>query len=149
MEIDKDYKEFLLLLNRNKVEYLVVGGYAVAFHGYPRYTGDIDIWINSSKDNAERLVKAIDEFGFDAEPLKILDFEQEVIAFHLGTPPVRIDIMNRIAGVKFSECYSRKLELEIEGMPINYIAFQDLITNKKASGRYKDLSDIENLQPPG
>ncbi|PIQ21450.1 MAG: hypothetical protein COW65_09000 [Cytophagales bacterium CG18_big_fil_WC_8_21_14_2_50_42_9] len=148
MEIDKDYKEFLLLLNQNNVEYLVVGGYAVAFHGYPRYTGDMDIWINSTKENAEQLIKAIDKFGFDAKPLKGHDFEQEVIAFHLGTPPIRIDIMNRIAGVKFSECYSRKNELEIEGMLINYIAYQDLITNKKASGRHKDLSDIENLQPP-
>ena len=146
MEIDRDFKEFLLLLSQNKVEYMVVGGYAVAFHGYPRYTGDMDIWINSTKENAEQLVKAIDEFGFDAGPLKILDFEQEVIAFHLGTPPIRIDIINRIAGVKFTECYSRKIELEIEGMPIKYIAYQDLIVNKQASGRYKDLNDIENLQ---
>src|SRR5690606_2145883 len=127
-------------------DYLIVGGYAVAFHGHPRYTGDIDIWVKPSQKNATKLVKALDSFGFDATPLTELNFEAETIAFHLGVPPVRIDILNKIAGVKFDECFANKVEIEIEGLQINYISFQDLLTNKKASGRLQDLSDLENLQ---
>ena len=146
MELDRDFKEFLALLEVNKVDYLIVGGYAVAFHGHPRYTGDIDIWVKPSQENAAKLMKALDSFGFDPEPLEELDFEAETIAFHLGVPPVRIDILNKIAGVKFDECYPNKVEIEVEGLKIYYISYQDLLTNKKASGRLQDLSDLENLQ---
>ena len=146
MELDKDFREFLVLLNQNEVEYLVVGGYAVAFHGHPRYTGDLDIWVNSTNNNLEKLIKTIEQFGFESDLLKNIDFVNEVVAFHLGTPPVRIDIMNKISGVKFLECYPRKQKLKIGGLTIHYIGFDDLIKNKKASGRHKDLSDIENLQ---
>jgi predicted nucleotidyltransferase len=146
MELDKDFKEFLALLNQQEVEYMVVGGYAVAFHGHPRYTGDIDIWINPTKSNAAKLIRVIEDFGFEVEPLKQVDFEDETIAFHLGSPPIRIDIMNRISGLRFSDCYSRKVEMEMEGIKICYIGRQDLIANKKASGRHKDLGDIEHLQ---
>jgi predicted nucleotidyltransferase len=146
MELDKDFKEFLVLLNQNEVEYLVVGGYAVAFHGYPRFTGDFNIWANGTNYNLEKLIKAIEQFGFESGQLKNIDFEHEVVAFHLGTPPVRIDIMNKISGVKFTDCYQRKEELSIDGLTIHYIGYDDLIKNKKASGRHKDLSDIENLQ---
>jgi hypothetical protein len=146
MELDRDFKEFLALLAANKVDYLIVGGYAVAFHGHPRYTGDIDIWVKPSEGNAAKLRKALDSFGFDAEPLTNLDFESETIAFHLGVPPVRIDILNRITGVKFDQCYANKVEIEMEGLRINYISYQDLLTNKKASGRLQDLSDLEKLQ---
>jgi hypothetical protein len=146
MELDQDFREFLVLLNQNEVEYLVVGGYAVAFHGHPRYTGDLDIWVNATNNNLAILIKTIEQFGFESVPLKNIDFENEVIAFHLGTPPVRVDIMNKISGVKFNECYPRKEALTMDSLTIPYIAFNDLILNKKASGRYKDLSDIENLQ---
>jgi predicted nucleotidyltransferase len=146
MELDKDFKEFLVLLNQNEVEYLVVGGYAVAFHGHPRYTGDLDIWVNSTDDNLGKLIKTIEQFGFESDLLKDIDFVNGVIAFHLGTPPVRVDIMNKISGVIFLECYPGKQELEIDGLKVPYIGFNDLILNKRASGRYKDLSDIENLQ---
>lgn len=146
MELDKDFKEFLALLSQQEVEYLVVGGYAVAFHGHPRYTGDIDIWINPTKTNAEKLIRAIEEFGFEVEPLKQVDFEKETVAFHLGSPPIRIDIMNRISGIKFLDCYSRRIEMAMEGIKIYYISLPDLIANKRASGRHKDLGDIEQLQ---
>jgi hypothetical protein len=147
MELDKDFKEFLALLNQQEVEYLVVGGYAVAFHGHPRYTGDIDIWVNPTNSNAGNLIRAVEEFGFEVEPLKQVDFENETVAFHLGSPPVRIDIMNRmISGRKFMDCYPRRVEMEMEGIKIYYIGQQDLIANKKASGRHMDLGDIENLQ---
>ncbi|MDB5261129.1 MAG: hypothetical protein JWQ14_410 [Adhaeribacter sp.] len=95
MELDQDFREFLVLLNQNEVEYLVVGGYAVAFHGHPRYTGDLDIWVNATNNNLAILIKTIEQFGFESVPLKNIDFENEVIAFHLGTPPVRVDIMNK------------------------------------------------------
>jgi hypothetical protein len=146
MELDKDFKEFLALLNQQEVEYLIVGGYAVAFHGHPRYTGDIDIWVNPTKANAGKLIRAIEAFGFEVEPLKQVDFENETVAFHLGNPPVRIDIMNRISGTKFSDCYPRRIEMKIEGISIYYISQQDLLENKRASGRQKDLGDIEHLQ---
>ncbi len=146
MDLDRDFKEFLALLAANKVDYLIVGDYAVAFHGHPRYTGDIDIWVKPSQENAAKLVKALDGFGFDAGPLAELDFEAETIAFHLGVPPVIIDILNKIAGVKFDQCFANKAEIEMEGLRINYISYQDLLTNKKASGRLQDLSDLENLQ---
>jgi predicted nucleotidyltransferase len=146
MELDRDFSEFLALLDGHKVEYLVVGGYAVAVHGHPRYTGDLDVWVNSTKANAEKLRQVIDAFGFDAAPLAELDFEKETIAFHLGTPPVRIDIMNRISGVTFTDCYPQRMEVIVDGVRINYISFHDLIKNKRASGRGKDLNDVENLQ---
>jgi hypothetical protein len=146
MELDKDFKEFLVLLTQQEVEYLIVGGYAVAFHGHPRYTGDIDIWINPTKPNAEKLIQAIEAFGFEVDLLKQVDFEGEAVAFHLGSPPVRIDIMNRISGGKFLDCYSRRIGMKMEGITIYYISHQDLITNKRASGRQKDLGDIEHLK---
>ncbi|RDC61498.1 hypothetical protein [Adhaeribacter pallidiroseus] len=146
MELDNDFKEFLQLLNQYKVEFLIVGGYAVAFHGYPRYTGDFDIWINASGENADNLIRAVDAFGFETEGLQNLNFETETIAFHLGTPPIRIDIMNQISGVKFNECFSRRIVTEVNGVTSNYIGLPDLLKNKKASGRLKDLNDIENLQ---
>jgi predicted nucleotidyltransferase len=146
MELDKDFKEFLALLNQQEVEYLIVGGYAVAFHGHPRYTGDIDVWINPTHANGAKLIRAIEAFGFEVDPLKQIDFERETVAFHLGSPPVRIDIMNRISGMEFLDCYPGRIEMEIEGITIYYIGQQDLIANKRASGRQKDLGDIENLQ---
>ena len=146
MELDKDFKEFLQLLNQNKVEYLVVGGYAVAFHGYPRYTGDFDVWIKPLGENANSLIKVIDIFGFETVGLQNLNFEAETIAFHLGTPPIRIDIMNQISGVKFNECYPKRIETEVDGVNIKYIGLEDLIRNKQASGRLKDLNDLEHLQ---
>jgi hypothetical protein len=146
MEIDPDFKEFLTLLAVNKVDYLVVGGYAVAFHGYPRFTGDIDIWIRPTQENATNLMKALNSYGFEASPLAEMDFEAETIAFHLGVPPVRIDILNRIAGVKFDECFANKVELAIDNLQIWYISYHDLLKNKKASGRLQDLSDLEHLQ---
>ena len=146
MELDKDFKEFLQLLNQNEVEYIVVGGYAVAFHGYPRYTGDFDVWIRPLSENASNLISAIDAFGFETVGLQNLNFETETIAFHLGTPPMRIDIMNQISGVKFDECYLKRIETEISGVEIKYICLEDLIKNKQASGRLKDLNDLEHLR---
>lgn len=125
---------------------MVVGGYAVAFYGYPRFTGDFDVWVEPSDENLQRIMTALDEFGYEISDLEIVDFESETIAFHIGTPPVRIDIMNKISGVNFQDCFGRKETRDIDGVKINYISYQDLLSNKKAAGRLKDLDDLENLK---
>jgi hypothetical protein len=106
----------------------------------------IEIWTNPTNANAGKLIRAIEAFGFAVEPLKQVDFESETVAFHLGSPPVRIDIMNRVSGTKFLDCYPKRIEIEMEGIKIYYISQQDLIDNTRASGRQKDLGDIEHLQ---
>ena len=146
MIIDKDFKEFIQLLNRNKVRYLIVGGYAVALHGHPRYTKDIDIWIWINKNNAERLINTLKEFGFTSISLKPDDFLTSGNVVQLGYPPNRINLLTSVDGVDFESCYKSKFEVEIEGMEVNFINLEDLKKNKKASGRLQDLADLENLE---
>lgn len=143
--LNPDFKEFVKLLIKNQVEYLVVGGYAVSIHGYPRYTGDLDIWINPTPKNASLVVQTIDEFGFSSFELKEEDFTKQYGIIQLGYPPVRIDIINTIDGVEFNECYSRKAVFDIDGLKVNFIKLEDLIKNKKATARPRDIDDIENL----
>ncbi len=142
---NQDFKEFIELLNKNKIEYLVVGGYAVGIHGYPRYTGDIDIWIKISNEIADKMVSVLDEFGFGEYELKREDFLNSINVIQLGYPPLRIDIIMSIDGVNFEESYSKRVEKVIDGMPINFIGFEELIKNKRASGRDKDIIDLKNL----
>ena len=144
-QLPHDFKEFLKLLNVHQVEYLVVGGYAVSFHGYPRPTGDIDIWIAVNETNANRMVEVLREFGFalpDLSPQLFLDTTNMV---RMGIPPVRIEILNEISGVDFQECFAKRETMQIEGALINIIALEDLKRNKAASARFKDLNDLENL----
>ena len=145
MIINKDFKEFFQLLNKNKVKYLVIGGYAVAFHGYPRYTKDIDIWIGTNKNNAERLIMALNEFGFSSLSLKSDDFLDPKNVVQLGNPPNRIDLLCDLDGVDFEECFTNKIKETIEGATINFIDIHNLRKNKKASGRLQDLADLEQL----
>ncbi len=144
--LTKDFREFIGLLDKNKVEYLVVGGYAVAYHGYPRYTGDLDIWFNPVKGNVEKILIALDEFGFGSLQIRQEDLIKSGNIIQLGYPPVRIDLINEIDGVDFPSGYSRREISSTENLIINYICLQDLIANKKASGRHRDLDDLENLQ---
>ncbi len=146
MIIDENFKEFLQLLNKNKVKYLVVGGYAVALHGHPRYTKDLDIWIYVNKSNTERLLKTLHEFGFSSLDLELNDFMTPGNVVQLGTPPNRIDLLTSVDGVEFESCYDSKFEVEIEGLRVNFINLEDLKKNKKASGRHQDLADLENLE---
>ena len=141
----QDFKEFIELLNKNKIEYLVVGGYAVGIHGYPRYTGDIDIWIKISNEIADKMVTVLDEFGFGGYEIKREDFLNSNNVIQLGYPPLRIDIIMFIDGVNFEESYSKRVEKVIDGTPINFIGFEELIKNKRASGRDKDIIDLKNL----
>ncbi len=146
MLINQDFKEFLQSLNANKVEYLIIGGYAVAFHGHPRYTKDIDIWINPTNPNINNLLQALKDFGFASPELKIDDFLDPDQIIQLGYPPNRIDLLTNLAGVDFKTCYSSKIEVSIEGISVIFIDLENLKKNKKATGRHQDLADLENLE---
>ncbi len=146
MVIDKDFKEFVQLLNKNNVRYLIVGGYAVALHGHPRYTKDLDIWVWVNESNAEKLIQSLKDFGFEALGLKSEDFLISGNVIQLGYPPSRIDLLTSVDGVDFDSCYESRIEVEIEDITATFIDLENLKKNKKASGRHQDLADIENLE---
>jgi predicted nucleotidyltransferase len=145
LELPKDFREFLKSLNANGVKYLLIGGYAVGFHGYPRATNDIDIFVAKDLENAERLVKSLVEFGFDLEVLSTEIFTAERSIVRMGVEPMKIEIANFISGVEFEEAYNDRVVGKISGLEITLISLRHLKINKKASGRYKDLNDLENL----
>jgi len=145
MVLHQDFKEFLKLLNENKVEYLVVGAFALAFYGAPRNTGDIDIWIGIEKNNASRIIKTLVDFGFSSLGYNEKDFLEKDTIIQLGAPPVRIDILTSITGVDFYDSYKRKQTIIIDDVTIPYICKEDFVKNKKAAGRLKDLADIERI----
>ncbi len=145
MILTPDFKEFIQSLNDNNVRYLVVGGYAVAFHGHPRFTKDIDIWVWVDEQNAANLVKALDQFGFASLGLTAADFLEPGIIIQLGYPPNRIDLITGLKGVKFSDCYARRVEEMVDGVALPFIDLENLKKNKKAVGRLQDLADLENL----
>jgi len=149
MEISKDFREFLKLLNKNNVKYLIVGGYALAFHGHPRYTKDIDIWVLVNHDNAENIIKALSDFGFSALKLKKDDFLNPGYVIQLGYPPHRIDILTSVTGLNFEDCYLTKIEVDIDGLKVSFIDLKNFKRNKKAVGRFQDLADLENLEGHG
>ena len=146
--LDKDFKEFAELLNSTGVEYLLVGGYALAAHGHPRYTGDLDIWLAPTAANVNRLLRALDLFGFGGLGLTEADFMQPETVVQLGFPPARIDLLTSIDGVRFDECYPRRMTLRVSGVDLPIIGLNDFRTNKLASGRLKDLADLEGLDGP-
>lgn len=133
------------LLNLHHVEYLLIGGYAVSYHGYPRATNDLDVWVAVHPDNADRLVLVLQSFGFATPDLSNALFLQENKIICMGRPPIRIELLTAIPGVEFADCYRRRLVIELDGVPVNLIHIEDLKQNKRASGRYKDLNDLENL----
>ena len=145
MEVQKDFRELLELFNTHKVEYLIVGGYALAFHGVPRYTGDIDIFVKPDTENALRILKALDEFGFGSLDLKEEDFRSPNKVVQLGYPPVRIDIMTSISGLSWDEAYAELDKGKYGNVPVYYIGLNHYILNKRASGRKKDIADLEAL----
>lgn len=140
-----DFREFLRLLHKHEVEYLVIGAYAVGYHGYPRATPDLDIWIARNAENAERIVAALREFGFDMPELSTEQFLQDKNLIQFGAPPVCIKIFTKISGVNFAECYDERTMEVIDEVKVNFIGLKHLKINKKASGSYKDLNDLENL----
>lgn len=144
--LSKDFKEFIELLNKNKVKYLVVGGYAVALHGYPRYTKDLDLWIDLSPENASKILKALDQFGFGSLDLNQNDFLEKDQVIQLGYPPNCIDILTSLKELTFKDCFSSRVKIELEGVQINFIDVDNLKKNKQATGRLQDLADLENLE---
>jgi len=145
IHLPQDFKEFLRLLNAHQVEYLLIGGYAVGYFGYPRATADMDIWIAMNPANAERIVMALKEFGFNLPDLSAELFLKEWQIIRLGVPPVRIEISTTISGVNFDECFAEKEVVELDGEQVNLISLNHLKINKKASGRHQDLADLDNL----
>jgi len=142
IRLQADLKEFLRLLGSNRVEYLLIGGYAVGYYGYPRPTGDLDVWIAINLQNAERIVTALSEFGFSASPELFL---QENSVVRMGVRPFQVEVLTTIDGVNFSDCYDKRNTVEIDGVDVTLIDLQHLLLNKRASGRLKDLNDLENL----
>ncbi|MHC4638379.1 MAG: nucleotidyl transferase AbiEii/AbiGii toxin family protein [Planctomycetota bacterium] len=145
MEIQKDFKELLELFNAHKVEYLIVGGYALAFHGAPRFTGDIDLLVKPDSENAKRILTALAEFGFGSLELSEADFTVSQRVVQLGVPPVRIDIMTSLTGILWEKAIAGKVPGNYGQTTVHFIGKEDLIANKKVLGRKKDLADLEAL----
>lgn len=146
MTLSLDFREFVQLLNAHSVRYLVVGGYAVAFHGHPRYTKDLDLWIEPTPDNVRRLLAALEECGFGNLGLDQQDFLEPDTVVQLGRPPNQIDLLSTLDGISFTESFEQRREVEVDGTDVRFIGLNALRANKRASGRHQDLADLENLQ---
>lgn len=144
-KLNEDFLDFIRLLDAHEVAYLIVGGYAVAIYGFPRYTGDIDFFIAIEPENARRLIRVFEEFGFGDLGLTMEDFLQEDFVIEVGREPRKIQILTGIDGVTFSECYESRQEIDYEGLRLKLIGKSDLIRNKRASGRPKDIIDLQEL----
>lgn len=145
----KDFTDFLRLLNAGDARYLVIGGYAVAYHGYPRYTGDLDVFVEASPDNAARLLRVFREFGFNPEALTPELFITPDNIVRIGHEPVRLEVLTGISGVTFADAYARRVTVDLAGLAVPFISFTDLITNKMSTGRGKDRLDVEELKKRG
>jgi hypothetical protein len=148
LKLNPDFKEFIQLLNENEVKYLLIGGYAVSLYGYQRYTSDIDFWILADGENIEKVVQVLFKFGFsNAEQFRTV-LAKKMHVFGMGLPPFKIEIVNTIDGVVFEDCYKNKEIAQIDGLSVPYLSLADLRKNKLASGRFKDLNDLEHLPVP-
>jgi hypothetical protein len=145
MEIQSDFKELLALLNEHAVDYLIVGGYALAFHGAPRFTADLDILVKADEDNSKRLMQALGDFGFEDTGLKSEDFLVPENVIQLGVPPVRVDILTSLTGVPWDEAFSGRVEGTYGDISVPFIGRDQLVANKRALGRKRDLADLEAL----
>ena len=145
-EFQKDFEDFIELCNKYELEYLVIGGFAVSIHGYPRTTKDLDVCINKTKENAKKIIKILNDFGFGSLNFKIEDFLKDNIIAQLGYAPVRIDILNDLNGVDFNAAFKNKRVVNMNGTPTNFIGFNELIINKERAGRDQDLLDVKKLK---
>lgn len=140
-----DFREFLKLCNARRAKYLLIGGYAVNYFGYSRATSDMDVWIDRTSDNADKLVSVLRDFGFQTEDVTSELFMSKGNIVRMGVPPLRLEILNEISGLSFSDCYPKRLRVVIDGIKVDLISLEDLVQNKKASGRPKDLIDVDHL----
>jgi predicted nucleotidyltransferase len=146
IELEKDIIEFLELCNNHETKYLVIGGYAVSIHGYPRSTKDIDVCIEMSESNATKMIQVINDFGFGSLKLAKEDFLKKDFITQLGFPPLRIDVLNDLGGVNFEDAWNNKKIVNFEGVPVNFIGYDDLIKVKQKAGRPQDIADVDNLK---
>ena len=145
MEIQQDFRDLLKCFGDHGVEFIIVGGYALAFHGAPRFTGDLDLLIRPSAENARRVLSALGEFGFSFPNLTVDDFQGPDKVVQLGVPPIRIDLITSITGVSWAEADARKIAAFYGDVPVSYLGKAEFIKNKSATGRKKDLADLEAL----
>jgi hypothetical protein len=145
MEVQKDFEELFESFNRHNVEYIIVGAYALAHHGVPRFTGDIDIYVHPTHENAQKILAALDDFGFGSLGLTIEDFRKPGFVVQLGVPPVRIDIITSITGVDWDEADQGKDKGQYGDAHVNFLGRAQLVANKRATSRKKDLADLESL----
>lgn len=145
-ELPADFKEFLKSLDHHKVKYLLIGGYAVALHGHPRATNDIDIVVSDDQENAERVVAALDDFGFGGPGLSAELFTAKDSLVTMGVKPFAIDILNYLRGGRFDEAYQNRKMVSVEDIEISLISLKDLLANKRAVARFRDLDDVEKLE---
>jgi hypothetical protein len=147
MKLNPDFQEFLELFVSHDVRFLIVGGYALAAHGHPRYTKDLDVWVWPEPSNTERIVAALEDFGFGGLGLTSLDFQDPDVVVQLGREPQRIDILTFATGLDFDTAYGSRVLVEIGGLPVPFISIDDLRTNKLATGRLRDQADAAELPP--
>jgi hypothetical protein len=145
MEIYQDFKEFIALLNARHVEYLIVGAHALGFYGAPRFTGDLDILVNPTLDNAHKIIEALKNFGFESLDHRVEDFTDRDSIIQLGVPPVRIDLITSISGVTWEQAWQGRQKGNFGNISTFYVGKQEFIANKRATGRKKDLADLEEL----
>lgn len=141
----EDFRDFLKFLNNHEVEYLLIGGYAVGYHGFPRATFDMDVWIAATPENAKKMIGVMIDFGFDPETLNEDLFTDPKDMIRMGVPPLRLEVLKEIDGVDFEECYKRRVVEILDDVEVSIISLEDLRKNKEASGRPKDIMDLENL----
>ena len=146
MILNSDYRDILHILSERKVKFILVGAYAMAAHGYPRSTMDIDIWIMPDPQNANMVLKALEDFGAPIENLSADDLQKEDLIFQIGVAPRRIDIITSADGLRFEDAFSRSRLVEIDAVPVHILSISDLIINKRSTGRLKDLADVETLE---
>jgi len=144
--LNSHYKDILLILSEKKVKFLLVGAYAMAVHGYPRSTMDIDLWVNPDPENALLVLQALDDFGSAAEGLSVDELQKEDLIFQIGVTPCRIDILTSVDGLQFEDAFAHSPIIDIEGISVHVLSIPDLIINKRATGRTKDLADAETLE---
>ena len=144
--LNDDFKEFAALLHSNRVDYLIVGGYALAAYGHPRYTGDLDFWVGTDVANAARVLNALKEFGFGSLGIGMQDLTTPNKVIQMGFPPRRIDLLTSIDGVAFEPCFARRMVVSADGLSLNFISLDDFKTNKRSTGRHKDLADLDALE---
>lgn len=145
METQPDFKELLALFNKQGIEYIIIGAYALAYHGAPRFTGDIDLYVRPTKENATRIIAALSSFGFGSLGLKEEDFQKPEQVIQLGVPPVRIDLITSITGVTWEQANAGKVAGQYGDVDVHFLGRNQYAQNKRATGRKKDLADLEAL----